>query len=226
MKRYGVVCLAVLIAAAALSAQTITVKQPSPGDIWIKGEMATIFWTHSGTLPANVRISLRNADSTVEVLVIAETAPNMGASFGPWVPPASLPDGSYVIRVKAKGVATHGDSVPFGISVKPEIHITSPREGALWTRKAAVAITWNKVGLLPHVINIDLYNPASGRHSLIAVGQRISERTYSWVVPSDFPLGDSDLTVWTPLNPKEDSAVIIDKHKVKILLGRGGSGRL
>ncbi len=216
MKRTVAVCFFIMIAASALSAQTITVKQPSPGDIWVKGKPVGIVWTGTGSLPGQVRISLRNAASTAEVLVIADPAPNT-SPYTLWAPPASLPDGTYVIRVKAKGVAVHGDSVPFGISVQPEIRITDPRNGTIWAKKTRnVTISWSQVGKLPSTINIDLLSQDKKTAVAIARGER-NRHSFSWVFPADLKIGDYFVNVWTSLNPNEDSQVISDSHGVKII---------
>lgn len=216
MKRTVLACSLILIAAGALSAQAITVNQPSHGDIWVKGKPGGIVWTSTGSLPNQVRISLRNAASTAEVLVIADPAPNT-SPYTLWTPPASVPDGTYVIRVKAKGVAVHGDSVPFVISIQPEIHITDPRNGAIWAKKTrSTTITWSHVGKLPRTINIDLVDQYKTKVIVIAKGEQ-NLGTFTWTYPSDLKIGDYFVQVWIPLNPNEDSQVIRDAHTVRVI---------
>jgi hypothetical protein len=104
---------------AVLTAQTITVTKPAAGETLAKGSSCTIIWTKTGTMGANVRITLRNGSTLAEVLVIADPAPNSG-SFS-WTVPATVADGSYKIRVKVKNETISGDSGAFSIKAGPKI---------------------------------------------------------------------------------------------------------
>jgi len=120
MKRslFAILSLALFVAAAG--AQTITVTKPAAGETVVKGTGYTIMWTKTGTMGANVRITLRNAATLAEVQVIADPAPNTG-SFA-WQMPGDIPDGSYKIRVKVKNEAVSGDSGAFTIKTGPKVY--------------------------------------------------------------------------------------------------------
>jgi hypothetical protein len=149
MKRlFGFLAFFVL-SAVFLGAQTITVTKPAIGDTWTKGQSYTITWTKSGTMPANVRITLRNAASTSEVAVIADPAPNSGSYQ--WTVPASPADGQYVVRVKAKGATVQGDSGVFSVAaVAPvgTITILDPTQGSIWREGRAHEVRWAATGSL------------------------------------------------------------------------------
>jgi hypothetical protein len=117
MKRSIGLVFLVFMTAGMLCAQTITVTEPAAGETWHTGLTYLITWTKSGTMPATVRIALRNAAGTSEVRTIQDPAPNTGSYS--WTIPKDIPDGSYKIRVKAKGTNIEGDSVTFTISSGP-----------------------------------------------------------------------------------------------------------
>jgi len=113
-KRLSLVLL--LTAAALLPGQSIVVTSPREGETFRFGQICAIAWTKSGALPDTVSIRLRRAGSPGSepaVLEIAGSTANDG-SFS-WAVPASLPAGSYLVRVKAPGSAS-GDSKPFAVA--------------------------------------------------------------------------------------------------------------
>ncbi len=111
MKRTLMVYLFLILTAAVLSAQTITVTKPGVGQTVLKAETCHILWTKNGTMPNLVRISLRNSQTLAEVLLIKDNAANSGSYD--WVVPNTIPDGNYVIRVKVKDAAIQSDSGVF-----------------------------------------------------------------------------------------------------------------
>ncbi len=105
----GAVILALVAAIAA--AQSIVVDKPAAGQTVLKEETCHILWTKNGTMPNLVRISLRNSQTLAEVLLIKDGANNSGSYD--WVVPKTIPDGTYVIRVKVKDAAIQSDSGQF-----------------------------------------------------------------------------------------------------------------
>jgi len=122
----GAILLALV--AAAAGAQTITVTKPAGGETVVKGKNYTIVWTKSGTMGANVRITLRNAATLAEVLVVADPAPNIDSYA--WPVPANIPDGSYKVRVKVKNELTFDDSDAFTIAA-----VVPPRQAQVLATK-------------------------------------------------------------------------------------------
>jgi hypothetical protein len=111
VKKALFLCTLFVICAAFVGAQTVTVTKPAAGQTVLKEEICHILWTKNGTMPGLVRISLRNSQTLAEVLLIADNAANSG-SFD-WLVPKSIPDGTYVIRVKVKDAAVQDDSGSF-----------------------------------------------------------------------------------------------------------------
>jgi hypothetical protein len=169
-----------------LGAQTVTVTEPAAGDTWIKGSAYTITWTKSGTMPANVRITLRNAVSLAEVAVIADPAPNSGSYQ--WTIPTSTADGSYKVRVKAKGSTVQGDSGAFTIASAPPvgtITVTKPAAGDTWSKGVGYTITWTKSGNLPATVRISLLNAATLAEVALIQDNVPNSGSYPWTVPSN-----------------------------------------
>jgi hypothetical protein len=140
MKRALWVVVFLLLAAAIVGAQSITVVKPASGEILRSGGGYTIVWTKTGTMPDQVRITLRNAQTLAEVWVIRDGAPNTG-SFA-WQMP-EFDAGAYVIRVKVKGANIHDDSEPFTIAAQPTRVAPRPRidQGPIALKFPALSIS-------------------------------------------------------------------------------------
>jgi hypothetical protein len=114
MKKLMWICVLVLFIAGLSGAASITVTKPALNEPWTKGQSYTITWTKTGSMPNNVRISLRNKTSTAVIQEIVDPAPNTGAYL--WLVPTSIPDGEYCVRVKVKGADISDDSEVFSIT--------------------------------------------------------------------------------------------------------------
>lgn len=128
MKRSFGLALFLVLCVTAASAQTITVTRPAAGETVIKGRTYTVTWTMTGTLGAQVRISLRDAADLNEVScgaggafngVFIDSAPNTGSYAVPI--PTCIPEGTYRIRVKVKNQAVYGDSGIFILKSGPAV---------------------------------------------------------------------------------------------------------
>ena len=94
-------------------AQDITITSPETGDIWCFGKSYTINWTKSGDMHDSVKIRLYNSTGTTKILNISDSTDNDG-SFS-WTIPASVPEGSYRIRVKTINNLVEDDSDIFRV---------------------------------------------------------------------------------------------------------------
>ncbi len=102
------------IATPAPTGGTITVTDPHSGDCWKKGSSHTITWTKSGSMNDSVKITLYKTDLTTLQTIIVNPTANDGAYT--WVVPNSIPEGSYVVRVKTVDNTVYDDSDIFSIS--------------------------------------------------------------------------------------------------------------
>ncbi len=143
----GVVLL--IFMAAVLSAQTVTVTQPS-GGTWVKGQTYQIIWTKSGIMPDLVRISLRNANTLAEVALIQDNVASTGSC--PWLIPGNTPVGQFRIRVKVKDVAVQDDSDIFNIAAAAPagtIDVWEPGTYlSVWREGQGHAVQWKITGSL------------------------------------------------------------------------------
>lgn len=105
------------LVAAAASAQSIVVVKPAAGQTVLKQETCHILWVKNGTMPATVRISLRDPATLAEIMLIADNVPNSGSYD--WVVPAGITDGTYRIRVKVKNSTIQADSGAFPLHGAP-----------------------------------------------------------------------------------------------------------
>jgi hypothetical protein len=109
MRRAAMIIVSLGFLAKLAAAQSIVVVKPAAGQTVLKEETCHIVWTKNGTMPNLVRISLRTPQSLF--MAIADNVPNTGNYD--WVVPKTVPDGTYVIRVKVKDAAVQDDSDPF-----------------------------------------------------------------------------------------------------------------
>jgi hypothetical protein len=212
MKRRGL--LPLFFAAFFLSifsawAQTITVTNPIATDVWIKGQTYAIKWTPSGTMPATVRIVLRNPEGTSTIQVIADSAPN--SKTYSWTIPDSVADGSYKIRVRATGTAIEGYSALFQVKssgsgspgfraqmatakVADEIEITRPAEDDSFIPGQGVRIHWNMRQPLGGSVRIILLDPGDSTVQMIAASTK-NKGTFDWVIPENTAIGSYRIKV-------------------------------
>jgi hypothetical protein len=174
-----------LFAWGLMSAQSIAVTIPYTGmTCWTKIPMV-IRWTSTGSLPGQVRIQLRNSNSTSVVKEIINPTPNDGEHL--WTVPESMTPGQYRVRVKAIGVNVYGDSQVFAIDHHPQWTLTAPAAGAKWAKGKTYQITWTNFGPVPPKIGIYLLQ---GQTETLIVGCVPDSGSYSWTVPPTIPVGD------------------------------------
>jgi len=155
MKRLALFSVFFLIGLGLVFSQSITVTSPSGGDAWVKGSTPTIAWTKSGTMDANVKITLRNTDGSLHSVITMST-PNDGNY--PWTVPASLANGDYRIRVKTVDNSVTDDGDQFSVKVCDsgssnscsKFLVYKPAEGSVYWKGFPIEIKWkNKIQVLP-----------------------------------------------------------------------------
>ena len=173
----GRLLLSLCLLAVSAWSQTITISSPAEGVVWKQGETKNIQWTKQGETGVNVRIVLRAPGQTAAVLEIADPAPNSG-SFS-WTIPATVPPGTYYIRVRSvtNSQATD-DSGQFQIQEKtgglpfPFVTIQEPAVNAVWVRTSSHAIKWTKYGPQPPTVRLSLMDASLANvvHVICRVG--------------------------------------------------------
>ena len=222
-KRFGLLMIILGVTTAFLRGQTITVTKPANGDTWSQAQTYAITWTKSGSMPATVKISLKESNSPTIVLEIADGVPNSGSYS--WLVPASVAPGQYKVRVKVKNSTVVDDSGAFTIAAAapaPTITVTAPAAGAKWSRTKAYAVTWTKTGTLPGTVKIDLYDKNGTAVVLPIAGSAPNNGSYSWTVPGDAAIGEFRVKVKANGAGVEDTS---DEFQITLLgLTPGAAG--
>ena len=179
----------ILVLAAAAHGASITVTKLANADTWVKGQSYAITWTKSGDMPATVKISLRDKNSTAVVQEIVDPAPNSG--IYQWLVPASVSDGQYCIRVKVKNVSVSDDSDVFNIAgaQAASITVTKPASADKWNKGKAYTITWTKMGSMPNAVKISLMDKDSAAVVKEIADGSANSGSYSWTVPAGIAFG-------------------------------------
>jgi hypothetical protein len=178
MKKLIWICVLVLFIAGLSSAASITVTKPALNEPWTKGQSFTITWTKTGSMPNNVRISLRNKNSTAVVQEIVDPAPNTGVYL--WLVPTSIPDGEYRIRVKVKGADISDDSEVFTIATGQQPPNQPPSPGAIKSEKALV-----KTGVEPIPVKPTLVVVRPAENATIRNGEHMYIQFDAFTMPGD-----------------------------------------
>lgn len=217
MKKIVGLIILVFLIGSTLAAQTITVTKPTdfPSEPYCAGKTYPITWTTTGSLPNQVRISLRNETSTAEVALIADPAPNSGTFL--WTIPANLADGKYVVRVKAKGAAVYGDSQASTMVTCPAIRITNPHQGDTWVETTTQVITWDVIGNIPNGSKIVLLD-SSGKVARPIADHIGNQGGYAWQVQGNLTIGTYFLQISATATVLGHSVNVMDAKQVKVVL--------
>ncbi len=192
MSKTSAVFAAMLIIAAPLAAQTITVVSPNGGETLTKGGSPfAIAWT------------VRNVDQNVKIVLLREDGERFGLiaeGLAPGSSPYSwtvgetrsgeAPAGDYKIRVvSADGTVKDASDAFFAIAggggstvpgTRPTLTVTSPRAGEIYVEGSPMTIAWSASGFeagedlhiyltrssLDHLIGIRVVDVSDGTLSL------------------------------------------------------------
>jgi hypothetical protein len=205
LRRMGILATFVL-AAGSLCATSIEVVEPKLESPAHNGGECGIRWKQDGAVPStgSVRISLRNAASTTEVMPIAESAPNNGGID--WMVPMDLARKKYVVRVKLIGANVRDDSAPFVVS--PNLHITNPTPYSSLEETKTYAITWTWQGPVPDSKVKVQYSPINSSNFKTIAENVPAKGPCQWTVPGDIPIGLYALHL-TLQNPASDYDTLV-----------------
>ena len=115
---------------------TITVTSPNGSEQWQQGSSHAITWTSTGTIGANVAITLLKSGSVVSTLA-ASTA-NTG-SFTWNIPAGQTLGTDYRVKVSSISVPSvyHISDADFSIVPVPTITVLSPNGGEQWGQSSS-----------------------------------------------------------------------------------------
>lgn len=138
-----------LFSIAPLGTPTITVANPSGGEIWIAGSQANVVWSSSGAVK-DVIIELSTDGGTAWNTLVA-TTPNDGIET---ITVPISPSSTALIRVsETDGDPTDTTSSFFSIAPAgtPSVAVTSPNGGETWTTSSSATVTWTTTGTVGNV---------------------------------------------------------------------------
>jgi subtilisin family serine protease len=127
----------------------LMVTAPNGGENFTIGTVMNIAWDSDG-LPGNVQIRLM--DGTTQVRLISSGTPNDGSHS--WTILSTTPPGSnYTIRVTPTDNVDLKDEsdAPFTISAVPQITVTAPNGGEVFTVGTAMKINWTSQNITGNV---------------------------------------------------------------------------
>ncbi len=167
-----------------ISSPTITVTSPNGAEQWVIGTAQNITWASAGSISANNLKLEYSIDGGSTWNTIATGEVNDGAYS--WTV-ANAVSGTCKVRITDTGrtdVPQDTSDGVFAILV-PQITVTSPNGGELWTVGDTEAITWSVVGQLTGNLKLEYSkdNFISDVQPIVTV-TNIST-SYNWVVPDD-----------------------------------------
>jgi len=127
MKKLTYIISGVILFSLLSFAQSITVRNPANGDVWVKNDPHVIEWRASGEMNESVKIRLFNGNGTVRIKSITNNTPASNGSFR--CPPNffnDVPDGLYTIKIRTIDNNVTGNSNVFSIGPPPTIVNTPP----------------------------------------------------------------------------------------------------
>lgn len=170
-------------------AGTITIVSPNGGENYLRGNVVPLSWTSTGTVGANVSITLNKNGALASTL--SASTPNDGAFD--WTVPTDIALGTdYAIAITSVSLPAIGDSsnafFTLSDATPPAASITvlTPNGGENYVRGSVQNITWSSTGAVGANVKI-LARRGSGSGGIAA--STPNDGSYSWTVPTSFPLG-------------------------------------
>lgn len=165
-------------AAFTIKGRSLTVRQPSSGAVWYKGDSHSILWTSAG-ITGDVKIELYRGQNKVSDLS-SKTANN--GSFS-WTIPNNLSDSdSYWIKITSlTRTDISGASDPFSI-IGRSIHVTRPAGGASWLKGESYSIEWTSEGISGGVKIILM---RGGSNAQVVSPSTGNDGSFIWKVPAN-----------------------------------------
>ena len=160
MSKKIVFCVLFSIFAGTALGQSIVVTAPAAGDTWRIGENHVVTWAKTGAMDDEVKVRL--IQEGVVALEIADNVPNSGSC--PWVIPATVAPGRYVIRVRTMDNAVMDNSDSFTIEAAAA-QAPTPADRARWP--------WSR----PTARKRSRWTPCSGSRGVRSPAARTGRRT-------------------------------------------------
>ncbi len=168
----------------AISSPTLTITSPNGAEQWVMGIQHNITWTSTGSISANGLKLEYSSDGGSTWVTITEAETNDGSYT--WTV-ASVVSGTCKVRITDTGRSDSPKDTSDGVFaiLVPQITITSPNGGELWTVGDTEAITWSVTGQLAGDLKIEYStdNFVSDTQTIATVTNTLT--SYNWVIPDD-----------------------------------------
>ena len=172
----------------------LIVVSPNGGEIWKRGQPATISWIYGGNAGTHVKIELLSSGAYVRT--IAETAPIGAGGSGSysWTVPVEMNlSSSYTVRITSvqNQFLSDVNNAPFTIAESERIVVTAPNGGESLERSQPYTIRWRYYGSPGANVSIRLYKAGVLNRTIIAstpIGAD-GQGSFTWTVPANQATG-------------------------------------
>jgi len=154
----------------------IIVTTPNGGETWYEGDGETITWDTIGPVGPAVTIGYTVSDGTVVEIASGEANDN-SYEWDP-IPGVDSSEVRIVITDEFDPLVTDSSDEYFTIS-RPEINITIPNGGEIWTPGGDETIRWENLGDVGFEVSIDYTISDGDPVNIVAITD--NDGTYQWV---------------------------------------------
>jgi hypothetical protein len=169
----------------AISSPTLTITSPNGAEQWVIGTQHNITWTSVGSISAN-NLKLEYSSDGGSTWTTITTGEVNDGSYA-WTVPDTV-SGTCKVRITDTGRSDTPQDTSDGVFaiLVPQITVTKPNGGELWTVGDTEQITWSVVGQLSGNLKLEYSkdNFISDVH-LIDGAVTNTLTSYNWLVPSD-----------------------------------------
>ncbi len=156
---------------------SITLEQPTGGEIWSEGNTYLLSWYDNLTAP--VMVELLKNNTPIDTLVASTTGTTTY-----WTIPTGLANSGYIYKIRVSSTVTGATTTPavsgsFKIiaSSATYVEVYQPNGGESWARGTTHLISWNDD--LTEPVNIELY---SGSTKVADIATDVTGTTFWWTI--------------------------------------------
>ncbi|MGE5308174.1 MAG: hypothetical protein ACM3OC_03740, partial [Deltaproteobacteria bacterium] len=157
----------------------LTLSSPVGGETWIVGDIHTITWTPTGTIPTVKLEYSTDGGNSFPYTIIGSTAGGTGTYA--WTVPDAI-GSNLKVRVSDTRDSSVNAVSAATFNVKGEISITSPVGGEQWGVGQHHAVTWTKTGTFA-TVKIEYSTNGGTAYSTVNNSIDATGGTYDWVIP-------------------------------------------
>jgi hypothetical protein len=186
-----------------------TLSVTDPGGGVTAGQPATVGWAFSEGSAVPVLVELLSGLRVVSRVASVPTPPD-GIGIYTWRVPATLPGGSYTLRIRPTSTAT-SDRIQGTSAVEvtgPTVEIASPSDGS-WARGSTQGIAWTTASYAGTTAKVELLSGTRVVKVVAAAAPMTgASGSVSLTVPSSLPAGSYTVRVTLPGGATAQSATV------------------